>query len=108
MDEENENLLLSDPFYTFYPRRYLFTKSIQQGIYPLWNPYVFSGHPVVGDTAAQTFYPPNLVAAILLTAARALPILAWFHLSFTGISMFAFLRTLRLRPAPALFGSHLF
>jgi hypothetical protein len=103
--EKAKNLLLSDPFYTFYPRRYFFTNSIQQGIYPLWNPTVFGGHPVVGDTAAQTFYPPNLVAATLLPAARALPVLAWFHLTLTGSSMFAFLRLLRLRPGMALFGA---
>jgi hypothetical protein len=102
-----KNLLLSDPFYTFYPRRYFFTASLQRcaSAYPLWNPHIFSGHPVMGDTAAQTFYPLNLVAALFLSAARALPILAWFHLTLTGFSMFAFLRFLRLRPGSALFGA---
>jgi hypothetical protein len=99
------NPLLSDPFYAFYPRRWFFTTSLRQGIYPLWNPYIFSGHPVMGDTAAQTFYPPNALAALFLSAARALPVLAWFHLVLTGISMFGFLRLLRLRPGPALFGA---
>jgi hypothetical protein len=60
---------------------------------------------VVGDTAAQTFYPPNLLAAQLLSAARALPVLAWFHLTFTGLTMFAFLRLLGLGPGPSLFGA---
>jgi hypothetical protein len=100
-----KNPLLSDPFYTFYPRRHFFTASLRSGTYPLWNPYIFSGHPVVGDTAAQTFYPPNLVVAMFVSAARALPILAWFHLTLTGLSMFAFLRLLHLRPGSALFGA---
>jgi hypothetical protein len=103
--QQAQNLLLSDPFYTFYPRRHFFTVSLQRGAYPLWNPYIFSGHPVAGDTAAQTFYPPNLVVALFLSAARALPVLAWFHITLTGLSMFAFLRLLRLRPGPALFGA---
>ena len=103
--EKAKNLLLSDPFYTFYPRRHFFTNSLRRGVYPLWNPTIFGGHPVVGDTAAQTFYPPNLIAAMLLPAARALPVLAWFHLTLTGFSMFAFLRLLHLRPGTALFGA---
>jgi hypothetical protein len=103
--QQAKNLLLSDPFYTFYPRRHFFTASVRQGIYPLWNPCIFGGHPVMGDTAAQTFYPPNLAAAIIFSAARALPILAWFHLVLTGLSMFAFLRLLCLRSGPALFGA---
>jgi hypothetical protein len=69
------------------------------------EPLLFSGHPVAADTAAQTFYLPNLVAALVFSAARALPILAWFHLTLTGISMFAFLRLLSIEPEPALFGA---
>jgi hypothetical protein len=103
--QQSQNSLLSDPFYTFYPRRNFFTTSLRDGTFPLWNPYIFSGHPVVGDTAAQTFYPPNFLAAQFLSAARALPTLAWFHLTLTGLAMFAFLRLLRLRPGAALFGA---
>jgi hypothetical protein len=103
--QEVQNQLLSDPFFTFYPRRQFFTASLRQGVYPLWNPYIFSGHPVVGDTAAQTFYPPNIVAAVFLPAARALPILAWFHLVITGVFAFVFLRTLDLGSGTALFGA---
>jgi len=83
--QQAQNLLISDPFYTFFPRRHFFTASLQQGTYPLWNPYIFSGHPVMGDTAAQTFYPPNALVATFLSAARALPFLAWFHFVLTGV-----------------------
>ncbi len=103
--QQAQNPLLSDPFYIFYPNRHSFTTSLRQGTYPLWNPYIFSGHPVMGDTNAQTFYPPNALAALFLSAARALPILAWFHLVLTGVSMFALLRVLDLRRPPALFGA---
>jgi len=103
--QQAQNLLLSDPFYTFYPRRNFFTQALQSGTYPLWNPYIFSGHPVAADTAAQTFYPPNLVVALLIPAARALPILAWFHLIITGISMYGLMRLLGLNSGPSLFGA---
>ncbi|MGD2177647.1 MAG: hypothetical protein PVG71_07480, partial [Anaerolineae bacterium] len=103
--QQAQNPLLSDPFYTFYPRRHFFTASLQHGTYPLWNPYIFGGYPVMGDTAAQTFYPPSALAAMFLSAARALPVLASFHLVLTGVSMFAFLRVVSLRRHPALFGA---
>lgn len=100
-----QNQLLSDPFYVFYPHRHFLTAALRQGAYPLWNPYIFGGHPVIGDATAQTFYPPNLVAAVFLSAARALPVLAWFHLVITGVFAFAFLRALSLRSSTALFGA---
>ena len=103
--QQAQNLLLSDPFYTFFPRRNFFTQTLQTGTYPLWNPYIFSGHPVAADTAAQTFYLPNLVTAFLFSAARALPILAWFHLIITGLSMYGLMRLLGLNPGPSLFGA---
>lgn len=99
------NLLVSDPFYIFYPRRELITESLQCGTLPLWNPYILGGHPQLGDVSAQTFYPPNLVIALFLTTARALPVLAWFHLVATGLLMYGFLRCLRVGSWPALFGA---
>jgi hypothetical protein len=48
---------------------------------------------------------PQILAALFISAARALPILAWFHLTLTGLSMFAFLGLLALQPGPALFGA---
>lgn len=103
--QQVQNPLLSDPFYTFYPRRDFFTESLQAGTYPLWNPYIFGGHPLIGDTAAQPFYPPNVLAALFLSAARSLSVLAWFHLVLTGVSFFAFLRILELKQVAALFGA---
>jgi hypothetical protein len=59
--QQAQNLLLSDPFYTFYPRRHFFTVSLQRGAYPLWNPYIFSGHPVAGDVCSTSIARPGLV-----------------------------------------------
>jgi hypothetical protein len=105
MTQVVQNPLISDPLFVFYPPRHFATSLLRQGIYPLWNPYIFGGHPALGDVTAQTFYPSNLVAALFLSAARALPILAWFHLVITGIFAFGFLRTLDLGSGTALFGA---
>lgn len=103
--EPHQNLLISDPFYIFYPARLYLTESLRQGTLPLWNPYIFSGHPLLGDTNTPNYYPFNLLAALMLAPERALPILAWWHVILSGGLMYVFLRTLKLRPEAALLGS---
>ena len=71
--EPHQNLLISDPFYIFYPARRYLTESLRRGTLPLWNPYIFGGHPVLGDTNTPNYYPFNLLAALLL--ARRCPTL---------------------------------
>lgn len=103
--EPAQNLLVSDPFYIFYPIRHFLTESLQHGSLPLWNPYILGGHPSLGDTNAPTFYPPNLLAALFLSPERALPILAWLHVILSGILMYVFLRVLDLLPQASLLGA---
>ena len=68
-----ENGLISDPFYSFYPRRVLLTDAIHDGESPLWNAMVLSGTPNTANPNFQLFYPPNLLTALLLPADQALP-----------------------------------
>jgi hypothetical protein len=98
------NRLIIDPFFIFYPNRALQTGSIQSGHLPLWNPYLFTGTPVIADPNFQSFYLPNLLIATLLPAYHALPWLAWFHLTLTGFFMYLFLRRQRLFWIAAVLG----
>ena len=90
------NSLISDPFYSFFPRRHFLTTAIGSGQIPLWNPYTLSGTPVFANPNFQPLYPPNLIAAVFLPAHHALPWLAWGHLILTGWLMYGFLRQRRL------------
>jgi hypothetical protein len=90
------NKLISDPFYSFYPRRLFLTESLHSGTFPLWNPGIMTGTPAVANPNFQLFYPPNLLAALLLPAHHALPWLAWFHLTLTGALMYLLLQRHRL------------
>jgi len=103
--QQSQNPLLSDSFYQYYPFRNLAAGSLRQGEFILWNPYIFGGHPVLGDVMAQTFYPPNIVGALLFPLARAWVFLIWGHMGITGILMYGYLRYMSLRPASALFGA---
>jgi hypothetical protein len=102
--EPLQNGLISDPFFAFYPRRSFFATAVRAGQQPFWNPYMLGGYPAVGDINAQTFYPPNWAAALLASPARSFAILAWFHLGLTGVLMYGFLRSIRLRRLAALLG----
>jgi hypothetical protein len=101
----NQNLLLSDPFYQYYPFRNLIAQSLRQGELALWNPYIFSGHPMMGDLLTQTFYPPNILGGLLFPLARVWVFLIWGHLAITGLFMYGYVRLMGLRPVSALFGA---
>jgi hypothetical protein len=42
---------------------------LQNGQIPLWNPYIYSGHPFLADIQSAVFYPLSLLT-MLLTAAK--------------------------------------
>jgi len=44
----------------------LFTKEmLRSGILPLWNPYIYSGHPFLADPANFIFYPITILYVIM-------------------------------------------
>lgn len=92
-----------------YPTFHFAARSLQRGILPLWNPYLYSGAPFAADIQSSLFYPVNLIYFSLATeiSYRGLMLLAIFHFWLVGAGMFLFLR--RLLPGvsliPPLFGA---
>ncbi len=41
----------------FVPLAYLLGEFLKGGHFPLWNPYVYSGHPFLADVQAAVYYP---------------------------------------------------
>ena len=54
---------------------------------PLWNPYAFSGIPLLGDGQTAMFYPPNWLFWVL-PAAHALTLSILAHFSIAGLGMY--------------------
>lgn len=52
----------------FYPFRYFAAMEWRAGRVPLWNPYVFAGHPFLADIQTAVFYPLSLADALLSAA----------------------------------------
>ena len=45
----------------FFPAVTLWVESLQRGVLPLWNPYSFSGQPLLASLQTAVFYPPNIL-----------------------------------------------
>jgi hypothetical protein len=81
--------------YYFFPYHKLVADITAQGRLPLWNPYAFSGIPLLGDGQTAIFYPPNWLFW-LLPPAHALTVVVLLQFSLAGAGMFAYVRSLRL------------
>lgn len=60
-----KNFLITDPVRQLYPWRSLAIESIRKLELPLWNPYSFSGTPLLANFQNGAFYPLNLIFIIL-------------------------------------------
>src|SRR5262245_1435761 len=60
---------------------------IRAGRLPLWNPYLMSGTPFVGNFQSALFYPPNALY-LLLPAADAADVDYTLHTFLAGLFMF--------------------
>jgi hypothetical protein len=78
-----------------FPLRVLVGRQIQAGHLPLYNPYIWSGAPLLASWNAGAAYPLTFLFAVLPGAgAWALNmIITW---AVAGLGMFAFLRALQL------------
>lgn len=81
-------------------------QSLDQGHYPLWNPYLFAGMPSFGSLAyVKYLYPPSVLFDFLQTR-LGFPPLTWLlgHLLFGGLGMAWLLRRWGLSQGTILLG----
>ncbi len=77
-----------------YPTYHFAQEWLTRGVIPLWNPYIFSGTPFVGDIQTALFYPLNLLTYFLSNPLtyRDLEYLSILHFYIAGAGMYALLR----------------
>ena len=78
---------IHDIQYYFYPYHNVTASLLRQGQLPLWNPYSFSGMPLLGDGQTAMFYPPNWLF-FLLPGAAALNYALILQFSIAGVGAF--------------------
>lgn len=96
---------LHDIYRMYLPNLYYYFDSIQQGIFPLWNPYEFIGMPFVAILEFGPFYPLTLLYA-LFPMGDAHLISTGLHLLIITVGIFQFcVRSLRLHPVASALGA---
>ena len=89
------------PLMQFYPWQHFAVETWRIGEVPLWNPLVGNGAPLAANLQTGVFYPLNALYLILPTEI-AMGYTAALHVILAGLFMFAFARSIGLRPLPAL------
>jgi len=93
-----------DNFLQNFPLRVLVGRDLRQGILPLWNPYLFSGTPLLGGFNAGAAYPTTWLTAVLpIFAAWWLTLAAAYDVALAG--MYLFLRRQGIAATAATFGA---
>ncbi|MEZ4661143.1 MAG: hypothetical protein R2911_26640 [Caldilineaceae bacterium] len=69
---------------------------LQQGVLPLWNPYLYGGAPFISDVQAGFLYPPNLLLFLQnpYFDYKWMQTLAQWHIYWTALGMYVMLRAL--------------
>ena len=87
-----------------YPTYVFIQRSLQAGVWPLWNPHLYSGTPFVAEVQSGIFYPPHLLR-FLLGPDLLYPDMQWLsmlHIWWAGVTTYLLVRGLGLWRIPAL------
>ncbi len=83
----------NDVSYLFLPWLRFIVESVKEGIFPLWNPYVFSGTPFVGNPQPALFYPATWLA-LWVGPERAFGLSIALHTWLAALGMYGWLRAI--------------
>lgn len=79
----------------YFPLKAFSASIIRTGSYPLWNPYVLTGYPLLGSIEAGSFYPPAAVF-LLFRPTVAFNLFMYLHYALAGVFMFVYVRSLKI------------
>ncbi len=98
-----KNALITDPFLQIFPWKYLTIDAIKNFSLPLWNPYSFSGYPLLANFQSGVFFPLNII--LLSSGLSTWHLFILVQIPVTFISMFLFLRMLSVSKLGSIFSS---
>lgn len=90
-----KNYLLGDPIKTQYPWRNLAIDIEKRLQLPIWNPYSFSGTPLLANFSSAVFYPGNIVF-LLFSFPIGWSIIILLQPVLAGVFLYSYLRNLKL------------
>jgi hypothetical protein len=90
------SLVIGDAFFYNYPAMLAVSEQYRNLTIPLWNPYIFSGFPLMGPMQTGALYPPNVILPLLFNPPTAYNIYAMLHYSLAGFFTFLYARLIGL------------
>ena len=80
-----------------FPTYHFIQQSLKAGVWPLWNPHIYSGVPFSAEMQSGIFYPPHLLRFLLGSEItyRDMEWLVMGHIWWAGVAMYALGRSLR-------------
>jgi len=98
-----KNPSLTDVFSQTFPWRILAVDAFRQGRWPLWNPYSFSGAPLLANWQSAPFYPLNILM-LLFGNTWGWSMMCVLEPFLAGIFLYLMLRVHRLTKPAAYIG----
>lgn len=102
-----KNFIVSDPVRQQIPWRFEVIDQLKNGILPFWNPYNFTGTPLLANIQSAVFYPLNILF-FLFSFPIAWSLYVYLSVILSFLFMFLYLRNLKLEKYPVVFGSLVF
>ncbi len=90
---EVQNGLLSDLILQNYPWKRFLTTALARRELPLWDPYIFAGHPFLANGQHAGLYPLTWIFFVL-PLPRAFGVFIALQLGLAGLSMYIFARVI--------------
>lgn len=94
----------SDALWLAYPYSHFRHQAAESTLFPLWNPYVFSGTPFLAESTNSQLLQPLQMLSAILPPNLAVSLVAPIYVALAGISMYAFLRVIAQPRGAALIG----
>lgn len=99
-----KNFLITDPVRQQIPWRKIAIDQWKKGTIPSWNPYNFSGSPILANIQAAALYPLNILF-LIFPFIDAWTMLIMLQPLLAGLFMYWYLRSLKLRYIASLLGA---
>jgi len=94
----------NDITYAYLPWLRYFVESVRNGIFPLWNPYVFAGAPFAANPQTTLFHPATW-PALWVGPERAFGLSIALHTWIAALGMYGWLRAIGATRVGAFFAS---
>ena len=88
-----------DPELMYQPIKSELGRALAAGRLPFWSDRFGLGVPLIAESHAAAFYPPNWVLYRLWEVGTAYRLTLWLHYVATAAATFAYARTLGIGPA---------